>query len=572
MKKKLFLFSILLVFSVILAACSGGDDSSSDDSSNDDQAQEDNSGDSNDNQDEGSGEMADEQVFTANISSEPFSLNPGLANDSTSGNVLLQSFEGLTRMDKNGEPQPAMASDIQVSDDQKTYTFTIREDAKWSNGDPVTAQDFEYAWKWALDPNNQSQYAYQLYPIKGAEDFNSGNPDTDDLDALKDAVAITAEDDQTLKVELNNPTPYFLQLTAFYTYFPVNQEIAEANPEWYADAGENYVSNGPFKMTEWGHNEKIVLEKNDQYWDKDNVNLEKIEFAMINDQNSSLSSFQNGEFDWTGSPFNSLPPEAIPSLKDEGTLNIEPIAGTYWYKFNTEKEPFNNVNIRKAFAYAIDRAGIVKSITKGEEIPAMAAVPPTMFESNEEGYFDALNVEKAKEHLEKGLEELGYDSVEDLPTIELSYNTQETHAKIAQAIQDMWKKNLGIDVTLNNNEWAVYIETLHQGNYQIGRMGWLGDFNDPINFLELYKEKGGNNDTRWHSEEYASLLEDSQTETDSDKRLEMLKEAEGILMDEMPIAPIYFYTNKWVQDENLKDVMMSGLGDVQLKWAYFEAE
>ncbi|GGD18144.1 peptide ABC transporter substrate-binding protein [Pontibacillus salipaludis] len=556
MKKKLLLFSILLVFSVILAACGGDDDSGEEGTS-------DNSGDNGESTSDNGGESSAEQVFKANIASEPFSLNPSLANDATSSAVLLQTFEGLTRIGPEGEPQEAMASEIETSDDLKKYTFTIREDAKWSNGDPVTAQDFEYAWKWALDPNNNSQYAYQLYYVKNAEAANTGEGNLED-------VGVTAVDEQTLEVELENPTPYFLELTAFYTYFPVNSKIAKENEEWYADAGENYVSNGPFKMTEWSHNDSITLEPNEEYWDKDAVKLDRIEFAMINDFNTELNSFKQGEFDWAGSPFGSLPTEAIPSLKEDGSLNVEPIAGTYWYKFHTEKEPFNNVNIRKAFAYAIDRQGIVENITKAGQVPAMAAVPPTMFSDNEEGYFDAVNIEKAKEHLQKGIEELGYDSVEDMPAVTLSYNTSESHAKIAQAIQDMWKENLGVEVELSNAEWAVYIDQLHQGDYQIGRMGWLGDFNDPINFLELYKEKGGNNDTRWHSEEFASLLEESQTETDSEKRTEMLKEAEGILMDEMPIAPIYFYTNAWVQDENLKDVVMSGLGDVQLKWAHFE--
>ncbi|KGP90722.1 ABC transporter substrate-binding protein [Pontibacillus chungwhensis BH030062] len=556
MKKKLLLFSILLVFSVILAACGGDDDGGEEGTS-------DNSGDNGESTSDNGGESSAEQVFKANIASEPFSLNPSLANDATSSAVLLQTFEGLTRIGPEGEPQEAMASEIETSDDLKKYTFTIRDGAKWSNGDPVTAQDFEYAWKWALDPNNNSQYAYQLYYVKNAEAANTGEGNLED-------VGVTAVDEKTLEVELENPTPYFLELTAFYTYFPVNSKIAKENEEWYADAGENYVSNGPFKMTEWSHNDSITLEPNEEYWDKEAVKLDRIEFAMINDFNTELNSFKQGEFDWAGSPFGSLPTEAIPSLKEDGSLNVEPIAGTYWYKFHTEKEPFNNVNIRKAFAYSIDRQGIVENITKAGQVPAMAAVPPTMFSDNEEGYFDAVNIEKAKEHLQKGIEELGYDSVEDMPAVTLSFNTSESHAKIAQAIQDMWKENLGVDVELSNSEWAVYIDQLHQGDYQIGRMGWLGDFNDPINFLELYKEKGGNNDTRWHSEEFASLLEESQTETDSEKRTEMLKEAEGILMDEMPIAPIYFYTNAWVQDENLKDVVMSGLGDVQLKWAHFE--
>ncbi|WP_349410255.1 peptide ABC transporter substrate-binding protein [Pseudalkalibacillus sp. SCS-8] len=540
------LLTLTLVLSMVLAACSGGDD-------------KDKAGD--DGKSGGSGDVA--QELNVNINTEPFSLNPGLANDTTSSAVLLQTFEGLTRINQDGEPEPAMAKEIKKSDDLTTYTFTLRDDVKWTNGDPVTAQDFEWAWKWVLDPKTDAQYAYQLFYVKNAEKAKNG-------DVSVDEVGVKALDEKTLEVTLENPTPYFEELTAFYTYFPVNSKIAKENPDWYQDAGELYTSNGPFKMTTWEHSDKIILEKNEDYWDAGAVKLNKITMIMVNDPNTELNMYKNGELDWAGSPTGNIPLEAIPTLKKEGDLQIKPIAGTYWYKFNTEKEPFNNANIRKAFAYSINRQAIVEQITKGGQVPAMGAVPPTMFPENEKGYFKDNDVETAKELLEKGMEELGYDSVEDFPEITLSYNTSEAHAKIAQAIQDMWKNNLGIDVSLENAEWAVYIEKLHAGDYQIGRLGWLGDFNDPINFLELYKEKGGNNDTRWTNEDYKELLNKSAKETDAEKREELLKQAEQILMDEMPVSPIYFYTNVYVKNDKVKDVVISGLGDVQYKWAHIE--
>lgn len=545
MKKRSFiLFSFMLALSLVLSACGGfqkGNESAGE-----------------------KGNKASDvpQELHVNIKTEPFSLNPGLANDSVSANVLYQTFEGLTRI-KNGKPQLAMAESYEISKDLKTYTFKLR-DAKWSNGDPVTAKDFEYAWKWALDPKNQSQYAYQLYYIKNGQAFNEGKAKAED-------VGVKAIDDKTLQVTLENPTPYFLELTAFYTYFPVNSKIAQKNPKWYANAGPDYTSNGPFKMTSWEHNNKIILEKNENYWDAKNVKLTKIDMVMVNDNNTELSMFNNGELDWAGMPTGQLPTDSLPQLKKEGKLHIQPIASVYMFKFNTEKAPLNNVNIRKALAYAIDRKAIVENVTKGEQIPAMAVVPPTMFPENKKGYFKDNDVKKAKEYLQKGLQELGLKDVKDLPPITLSYNTDDAHAKIAQAVQDMWKKNLGIEVKLENVEWAVYIEKLHSGDYQIGRMGWSGDFNDPINFLELFRDKeGGNNDTNWENPKYKQLLIDSQKETDPEKRKEMLKQAEAILMDEMPIAPVYFYTNTWVQKDNLKGVEVSGLGDVQFKWAYFE--
>ncbi|WP_051186067.1 peptide ABC transporter substrate-binding protein [Neobacillus bataviensis] len=532
---------------MFLAACSGKDNADSGDKGKE--------GDS--------GKKNVPQELKMNISTEPFSLHPGLANDSTSGGVIRQVFEGLTRIDKDGKPQPAMAAEIKTSDDLKTYTFKLR-DSKWSNGDPVVAEDFAYAWKWAADPKNESQYAYQLYYVKNAQAINEGTADADTL-------GVKVVDDKTLEVTLENPTPYFLELTAFYTYSPINSKIAKANPDWNKDAGDQYTSNGPFKMVEWKHSDKIVLEKNDNYWDKDTVKLTKIDMSMINDGNTELNMFKNGELDWAGSPLGKLPIDVLPQLKSDGSLHTQAIAGVYWYKFNTEKPPLNNANIRKALAYAINRKAIVENVTLGGQIPAMAVVPPSMVKENQKGYYKDADVAKAKEFLAAGLKDLGLADASKLPTITLSYNTDEGHQKIAQAIQDMWKKELGIDVKLENEEWKVYITKLHSGDYQVGRMGWLGDFNDPINFLELFRDKkGGNNDTNWENADFKKLLNDSQTEPDAAKRSQMLKDAEKIFMDEMPVAPIYFYTNSWVQNEKLKGVVVSGLGDVQFKWAHFE--
>ncbi|MEK5006712.1 peptide ABC transporter substrate-binding protein [Bacillus sp. FSL K6-3312] len=544
MKKRWSVVTLMLIFTLVLSACGFSGNKSGDSTSS-------------------SGEA--KTTLNVNISTEPFSLHPGLANDSTSGSVIRQTFEGLTRINAEGKPENAMASDIKTSADGKTYTFTLR-DAKWSNGDPVTAKDFEYAWKWALDPKNESQYAYQLYYIKGAEAANKGKAKVAD-------VGIKAKDDKTLVVELENPTPFFTELTAFYTYMPVNKKVAEKNKNWYTNAGENYVSNGPFVLSNWKHGGSITLEKNNEYWDKDTVKLKKINMSMIKDTNTELSMFKKGELDWAGSPTGNLPTESLKTLKKDGGLKIQTIAGIYNYKFNTESKPLNNANIRKALTYSINRQAIVDKITQGEQVPAMAIVPPTMegFTDNKTGYFKDHDVATAKEFLEKGVKELGYKSVSDLPALKLSYNTDEAHQKIAQAIQEMWKKDLGVKVELDNSEWNVYIDKIHSGDYQIGRMGWLGDFNDPVNFLELYKDKdGGNNDTGWENKEYQQLLNDSAKETDKTKREEMLKKAEEIIIDDMPIAPIYFYTQLWVQDPKLKGVVVSGLGDVQYKWAHFE--
>ncbi len=541
MKKRLLLFfSMLLVLSMFLAACGG-----------------------NKNNNAGGGKEKVAQDLRINIANDPPTLHPGLAQDTTSGTVLRQTFEGLTRINLEGQPENAIAKDVKISDDKKTYTFTLR-DAKWSNGDPVTARDFEYAWKWALDPANQSIYAYQLYYIEGGQAFNEGK-------GSADAVGVKALDDKTLEVKLVNPTDYFLELTAFFTYYPVNSKIAAANPDWANDYSANYTSNGPFKMTKWSHNDKIVLEKNKDYWDADTVKLNKITMIMVNDPNTELSMFENGELDWAGKPVSNLPQDAMQALKDKGTLHTQPIAGIYNYKLNTTKPPFNNANIRKAFALAINRKEITENVTQGGEIPAMGIVPKTINLGSGKGYFKDHDVKKAKDYLQKGLAELGYKDVSQLPPITLSFNTDKGQQKISQAVQDMWKKNLGVDVTLNNQEWKVYFEKVQALDFNIARMGYLGDFNDAINFLEMYySAAGGNNNTGWENKKFQSLLDQAKIETDANKRRELLQQAEKVIMDEMPVIPVYFYSSNWVQDENLKDVAVSVLGDVQYKWAYFK--
>lgn len=543
MKKKLYtMLSATLSVSMVLTACGGGNQTAPEQKPAEGEKPAENK----------------ESVLRVNIHAEPPTLHPAQATDSTSLMILKSLMEGLTRVGQDGKPQPAAAEDIQISDDLLTYTFKLR-DLKWSNGDTVTAQDYEYAWKWALDPKNESEYAYQMYPILNAEKVKNGELPLDQL-------GVKALDEKTLEVKLENPTPYFLELTAFATFFPVNQKAAEANANWHAEAA-SYVGNGPYKLTKWDHGSQVVMEKNADYWDAATVKMTRVEMAIIEDTNTELSMFENGELDWAGSPFSSLPTEAMPKLKADGHMTTVPIAGTYLYKLNTQKPPFDNAKIRKAFAYAIDRNSLVENVTQGGQLPAMAYVPPTMFPDNEKGVFADHNVEEAKKLLEEGMKEAGYDK---LPAITLSYNTSEAHAKIAQAIQDMWKQNLGVDVTLENAEWKVHVENVQKANYQIARMAWLGDFNDAINFLELYTVPQGNNNTLWTSDKYNELIKASYSETDPGKRQQLMKDAEAILMDEMPIIPIYYYTYSYLKADNVKDVYMDGLGNVDLKWAYVE--
>lgn len=490
-----------------------------------------------------------------NLLHDPVTLDPSLVEDTTSGSLVRALFDGLTRRGLDGLPHEAVAKSIAISRDKLTYTFTLR-DSKWSNGDPVTASDFEYAWKRLIDPSAASSYAYQMFCIRNAERAHKGL-------ASMESVGIRALNDHTLQVQLEYPTPYFLELTSLSAYYPVHAGTKN-NPQWGLNA-KTHISNGPFKLKQWEHQRQLVIEKNPFYWDEQAVKLQELHFSMINDSQTELSKFQRGELDWAGAPLGEIPLESLTRLKESKKLLTYPLAGTYWYKFNVEQPPFQHAKIRKAFAYAIDRQAICKDLAMGK-IPAMGVVPPSMA-LQPTGYFPDRDVALAKKLLAEGMKELG---ISELPPITLSYNTSDTHQKIAEAIQAQWVKNLGVQVQLHDEDWPTYITKLHAGHFQIGRMGWLADYHDPMSFLELFKEQTlANNDTHWENREFKELLNRSAREANSEKRKELLTQAESILMDEMPVLPIFFYTNSYVKNERIQQVLLDGLGYVDWKWAYF---
>lgn len=542
-KKKIYLLlTLLAMISLVLAACNFGGDTAKDDE-----------------KEKESGGAAKTKEINLVIASEPPSMNPQLANDNVSGSIITSIFEGLTRLDKDAKPEKAMAEDIKISNDKLTYTFKLR-DAKWSNGDPVVAGDFEYAWKFALNPENASKYASQLFYVKGGEAYNTGKGSADD-------VAVKAVDEKTLEVTLENPTPYFLELTAFYTYMPVNQKVAEANKDWYADAGKDYVTNGPFTFADWTHDTSVTLKKSADYWDKATVKLDQVNIRMVEKEATAAQLFKTGKIDFLGSPFQAVALDAIDEFKKDNSLNTPDSGSIYLYKMNTKAKYTKNVNIRKALTLAINRQELVDKVTKANQTPALGMVPAviTGFE-DDRGYFKDNDMEGAKAALKEGMKELGIKKASDIK-IGLSINTSEAHAAIAQFIQEGWNKNLGINVTIDNSEWQVYIDKVNKLDYEVGRMGWGADFNDPFTFLEMYSTAdNGNNNTGWENAEYKKLIKKSVAEADSAKRLDLLKQAEGIFMKEFPVAPIYYYTAPFVKKESVQNMGPDPLGNVPLKW------
>lgn len=494
--------------------------------------------------------------------SEPETLDPRKATGQPEMQFLLQMFEGLTTYDDNNIAVPAVAEKWDVSQDAMKYTFHIRKDAKWSNGDPVTAQDFEYAWKTLLSPDLGSRYAEMLFYVKNGEAYNSGKAKAED-------VGVKVIDANTLEVTLEAPTPYFPQLTACYSYFPVHKKTVEANPDWASDP-TTIVSNGPFKLINWVHSEKAEFIKNDNYWDIGKVKSKKLEFAIVENNTTRVSMYENDQIDVTLDP----PPSEIERLLKEKKGEILPYLATYYYDFNVNKAPFDNLKVRKALTLAIDRNAIVTKVTKANQKAATAFVPfgvsdvenGSDFRKTGGDFYKDNDIETAK----KMLAEAGYPDGKGLPTITLTYNTHEGHKAIAEAIQEMWKKNLGVHVELTNQEWKVFLKTRSAADFQVARDGWTGDFPDPMTFLSLLVSNNGNNHAHWKNPQYDQLVHQAKFTTDLAGRVKIMHDAEKLLMDEMPIMPIYFYTMTYMIKPKVKGFLHTVTDYIYFKEAYVE--
>ncbi|WP_195245391.1 peptide ABC transporter substrate-binding protein [Clostridium celatum] len=515
-----------------------------------------------------------EQELVYNLGAETKTIDPALNNAVDGSIIIANAFEGLMKLDENQKAIPGIAESYDVSEDNLVYTFHLRSDAKWSDGEQVKAGDFEYAWKRVLNPDTAADYAFQLYYLVGAEEYNTGSGSVDE-------VGVKALDDETLEVTLKNPTTYFLELTAFPTLMPVREDIVSANPDAWTQEPELYVSNGPFTLKEYNMKDSYVFVKNENYYGKDNVKLDTLKFRMIEDEVSAYASVKNGEVDMS----ENLPTAEIQPGQEEGYVEIYPYLGTYFYAINvnnnTDKLPedvqkaLSDKRVRQALSLAIDRTTIVENVTMGGQIPAYSYVPEGI-PGGEEGtefadkkYWDVDDMDGNIEKAKALLEEAGYPNGEGLPTFELLYNTNEGNKLIAESIQQMWAA-IGVNVELANQEWAVFQDSRKNGNFQIARHGWIGDYVDPMTFLDMWMTGLGNNDPKFSNEEYDSLITQAMAETDSVKRSEILRQAEDILMDEMPIIPIYYYTQVKAVNLKVKGVVVSPLGQVYFENAYIE--
>ena len=474
---------------------------------------------------------------------EPSGIDPHLVTGVPEHKILLALLEGLVVFNpKNNGVLPGVAEDWNVSDDGLSYTFIFNPDAKWTNGDSVKPEDFAYSWERILSPDLGAQYADMLYVIKNAEKFHKG----DIKDFSQVGISIT---NNNLKVELENPTPYFLNILTHYSTWPVHPETVEKfggmisrNNQW--TRVDNFVGNGPFKLESWEINKALRVSRNDLYWGNSSNKINGIEFIPIDNELTQDRLFRSGGIHLA----NTVPTEKINRYRDErpDELYEHNYFGTYYYRINTNKYPLNNLNFRKALSLAIDRELIVKSILKGNQKISYSFTPPDENGYNPKTKLD-FNPIKAKEFLEKS----GYDV--NNPPLEILYNTSEGHQKIAQAIQEMWKKNLGLNVVLTNVDWKVYLTRETQGEFDISRAGWIGDYPDPFTFLDMMVTNRGNNKTGWSNSEFDNILKNAASQISTSDRYNLYEKAEKILIDELPVIPLYTYTRTYLLSQRVKN-------------------
>lgn len=470
--------------------------------------------------------------------------------DATAMHML---YEGLMR-EQEGGAAPALAKEVVLSPDQKNYTFHLRK-SNWSDGSPVTATDFVETWKSILNPNFPSPNAYQLYPIRGAQAAKEG------VGSLSE-VGVWAKDDATLVVELERPTPYFLDLAATYFLYPVHTSLRKGGD---AVSSPTLISNGPFQLERWSLHNELTAIPNPHYWDKDNVHLESVHL-IFSDPSVALQLFHSGEIDWVGSPLSILPVDALSSLEKTGVLRVAPAAGVYFFRVNTGDSLLRNRKMRQALSLAINRYDLVTHVLQGKQIPATGVVPPLFGHS--QPYFKDADLDKAKALLEEALKEEGMDTP---PSLSIHYATGERNHKIAQVAEQQWKSALGLPVVLRSFEAKTHFEKLKTGDYQLAVGAWFADLSDPLSFLDIFKKKdNGTNNTKWESAAFIALLDKSAVASSPQERKELLRQAEGVLMSEMPVIPLFYSTYNYATNSHVKGVYFSKLGYLDVKGATIE--
>ena len=488
---------------------------------------------------------------------EPTSLNTLLATYAYDFTPINAMIECLYRDDENDVPQPAGAETVDISDDKLVYTFHLREDATWSNGDPVVATDYEFAWQQALNPEVASDYAYMLYFIHNAEPYFNGKVEWSE-------VGVKVIDDYTLEVTLDNPLPYATDLFAFPTLAPINQKFyEEVGADKYATDAEYFCCNGMYELTEWSHNSQIVFQKREDYWNADAVGPDEIVYKIITDSQAGLNSYLSREIDYTDLDSGEVVQQAEAAGFEVG---VKPARSSYYLIVNTEDEFMSNQNLRLALAYSIDKQALVDTVYQNDNQPMTSFTPPAIMGANDSSFQEALvaergemypgsgDLEKAQEYLQAALEELGC-TVDEL-NLSIDCADDSLRRNCATFLQEQWRQNLGIEnITVNSMQTKQVAANRQSGDYCMSLGGWSPDYNDAINFLDLWVTDGGNNDSFWSNEEYDNLIAQATAEADEEVRQQYLFDAEEILAAEMPIIPLYWQCQNYSYN---KDKIVDG--------------
>jgi oligopeptide transport system substrate-binding protein len=486
---------------------------------------------------------------------DPQTIDPRLARTLIDTTFMRALYEGLLRTNENGEVEQALAAAIEMSSDGKLYTITLKP-SEWSDGSSLTAEDFVETWKSILSPSFPSPIAPQLFAIKNAKKAKTGEAPLDD-------VGLKILSPQVFSIELEIP-----YATDILGTLPVHRKVRQAPP---SSNPHDHVFNGPFKMNEWKHQNELTLSKNEHYWDKDSVRLSNIKL-IVTDGNAALTLFYQGQLDWIGSPLATLPQDAVAPLKEQGKLQIADASGTYWFRFNTQKEPFNHLLIRKAFTLALNRSDIVEHMTQGNQKPAQGVLPIPL-QLHSDGYYEDNQPILGKKYFQAAMEEMGI-SKDHFPTVTICYGSNsDRNSKIVQAVQQQWQAAFGIQISLQACEPKIAYDKLAKGDYQLMLGSWFADIDDPINFLNVFRfQDNGLNHTGWENDHFKQLLALSDQARSQTERKALMTEAEAILMQELPIAPLFYNAYNYLQNPCVQGVYFSPLGYLDFKRAYIEGE
>ena len=496
----------------------------------------------------------DENMVTVDLRAEPPELNSLLTTDVASGDILRMTMAGLTKLDENDQPQPDLAESWEVSDDKTTYTLKLLKDAKWTNGEPVTANDFVYAWRLVCSQETASPYGFIVFDnlVNGNEVFSGELP--------PEELGVKALDDYTLEVKFENPIPYALHLFSFSTYFPVNQKAyEEIGAAAYAKDADKIVTNGAYVIEDWVHDDHVTLAKNPDYYNADDIAIEKVKYLMMKDTNTRMNAFKAGEVDAID-----LSGEQIEQLKAEGVETKSYVDNGNWYfQYNTKSAGLNNAKIRRALGMAIDLKSLCENVRRDGSVPAEGVVPTGIAGADGKKFADArgniieYNVEEAKKLFNEGLAEEGLTA--DALKLTLIVDDTSAAQKEAAFYQEQWKTALGLQVEITPMPFKARLAAMNDGNFDIVFAGWSPDYNDPMTYLDMFTTTNGNNYGKYSSEKYDALIADAMKETDPVKRQEMLVECENLLCNEdAPIFPLYYSTKPYVVSAKLQGVTRTG--------------